>query len=74
MKKYKDIQSLLSYVRRAVDDFDMIRQDETVAVGVGIEGGVGYTESSLCHFSTITPLSVIQVILTNSAFLSLLNP
>lgn len=34
MKQYKDIQSLLSYVRRAVDDFDMIRQGETVAVGV----------------------------------------
>jgi len=34
LKKYKDIQSLLSYVRRAVDDFDMIRQGETVAVGV----------------------------------------
>jgi len=34
VKKYKDIQTLLSYVRRAVDDFDMIRQGETVAVGV----------------------------------------
>ncbi len=34
MKKYKNIQELLSYVRRAVDDFDMIRDGECVAVGV----------------------------------------
>lgn len=34
MKRYKDIQTLLSYVRRAVDDFDMLREGETVAVGV----------------------------------------
>lgn len=34
MKQYKDIQSILSYVRRATDDFDMLREGETVAVGV----------------------------------------
>lgn len=34
MKKFKDIQGILSYVRRGVDDFDMIREGETVAVGV----------------------------------------
>ncbi len=34
MRRYKDIQTILSYVRRAVDDFDMLREGETVAVGV----------------------------------------
>ncbi len=34
MRNYKDIQTILSYVRRAVDDFDMLREGETVAVGV----------------------------------------
>lgn len=51
MKKYKDIQSLLSYVRRAVDDFDMIRPGETVAVGVS--GG----KDSLTLLCTLVALS-----------------
>lgn len=51
MKNYKDIQSLLSYVRRAVDDFDMIRQGETVAVGVS--GG----KDSLTLLCTLKALS-----------------
>lgn len=34
MKRYKDIQTILSYVRRATDDFDMLREGEAVAVGV----------------------------------------
>ncbi len=51
MKSYKDIQSLLSYVRRAVDDFDMIREGETVAVGVS--GG----KDSLTLLCTLVALS-----------------
>ena len=51
MKKYKDIQSLLSYVRRAVDDFDMIADGECVAVGVS--GG----KDSLAMLCTLHALS-----------------
>lgn len=51
MKEYKDIQSLLSYVRRAVDDFDMIGEGECVAVGVS--GG----KDSLTLLCTLKALS-----------------
>jgi len=51
VRSYKDIQSLLSYVRRAVDDFDMIREGETVAVGVS--GG----KDSLTLLCTMVALS-----------------
>lgn len=34
VRQYKDIQTLLGYVRRAVDGFGMIREGEAVAVGV----------------------------------------
>lgn len=51
MKRYKDIQTILSYVRRATDDFDMLREGETVAVGVS--GG----KDSLTLLCTLAALS-----------------
>lgn len=51
MRRYKDIQTMLSFVRRAVDGFDMLGEGESVAVGVS--GG----KDSLTLLCALTALS-----------------